>query len=227
MSIDRYRSRSPVDLWYLSLITPLSSPIGQQIFARSFHCAFDRLHPYFEAQERNYFCGVACASILLNTLSSSPKWTQSTLYSTVAQAYMLHGITLTNLSNVLRKCGLSSIIRHCEDETIEEQFRRDIKNEQNFLIVNYWRQFEGNDKNYPLRYGHFSLVAAFDEITDQVLLLDTSNAKHPQHWLGVKQLIRMMSTFDRTATMSRGYLIVNHTKNNQTNDLNSNSTSIK
>ncbi|CAF4065606.1 unnamed protein product [Adineta steineri] len=140
---------------------------------------------------------------------------------------MLHGITLTNLSNVLRKCGSSSIIRHCEDETIEEQFRRDIKNEQNFLIVNYWRQFEGNDKNYPLRYGHFSLVAAFDEITDQVLLLDTSNAKHPQHWLGVKQLIRMMSTFDRTATMSRGYLIVNHTKNNQTNDLNSNSTSIK
>ena len=202
-----HRSRSPVDLWYLSLITPLSSRTGQQIFATSLHCAFDRLFPHFELQERIYFCGVACASTLLNTLLSSPKWTQSTLHSEVAQAYILHGITLANLAHVLSICGLPTIIRYCDDEKIEERFRQDIKNQQNFVVVNYWRQFEGSDKEHPLRYGHFGLLAAFDETTDQVLLFDTSNAKHPQHWLGVKQLVRMMSTFDRTAAMSRGYLI--------------------
>ena len=147
------------------------------------------------------------ASILLNTLLSSPTWTQSTLHSRIAHAYIFHGITLTNLSHILSICGLPTIIRYCDDERIEEQFRHDVKNQQNFIVVNYWRQFEGTDKDHPLRYGHFSLVAAFDEETDQVLLFDTSNVKHPQHWLEVKQLVRMMCTFDRTAAMSRGYLI--------------------
>ena len=113
----------------------------------------------------------------------------------------------TNLAHILSICGLPTIIRYCEGERIEKQFRHDVKNQQNFIVVNYWRQFAGNDKDHSLRYGHFSLVAAFDEATDQVLLLDTSNARHLQHWLGVKQLVRMMCTFDRTASMSRGCLI--------------------
>jgi hypothetical protein len=227
MSQYHHRSRSPIDLWYLSLITPLSSPTGQQIFATSLHRIFDRLLPHFESQERPYFCGVACASILLNTLLSSPKWTQSKLYSTVAQAHMLNGITLANLSHVLTVCGLPCSIRYCENDRIEEQFRCDIKNQQNFIVVNYWRQFEGSDKDHPYRYGHFGLVAAFDEATDQVLLLDTSNARYPQHWLGVKQLIRMMCTFDRTAVMSRGYLIVVDPQENERHDFNSNFISVK
>ena len=220
MSISQHRSRSPVDLWYLSLITPLSSSTGEQIFSTSLHAAFDRLHRHFEPQERIYFCGVACASILLNTLRSSPKWTQSSLYSTVAEAYMLNGITLANLSHVLATCGLPSTIRYCEDERIEEQFRRDIRNQQNFIIVNHWRQFEGRDKGHSYRYGHFSLVAAFEEATDQVLLFDTSNVRHPQHWLGLKQLVRMMCTCDRTAAMSRGYLIVVDPEANERHDFN-------
>jgi hypothetical protein len=114
---------------------------------------------------------------------------------------------MANLSHDLSMCGRPSIIRYCEDENIEERFRHDVKNQQNFIVVNYWRQFEGSDKDHPLRYGHFALVAAFNEATDQVLLLDMSNARHPQHWLGVNQLVRMMCTFDRTAATSRGYLI--------------------
>lgn len=151
MSKYHHRSRSPLDLWYPSLITSLSSCTRQQIFATPLHCAFDRLFPHFELQERVYFWGVACASISLNTLLSSPKWTQSTLHSEVAQAYIFYGITLANLAHVLSICGLPSIIRHCEDKGIKAQFRYDVENQQNFIIVNYWRQFEGSDKDHSLR----------------------------------------------------------------------------
>ncbi|CAF1276068.1 unnamed protein product [Rotaria sordida] len=45
-----------MDLWYPSLIVPLSSSIGQEIFSRSSHVAYDRLNPHFEIEERLSFC---------------------------------------------------------------------------------------------------------------------------------------------------------------------------
>ncbi|CAF4364286.1 unnamed protein product, partial [Rotaria sp. Silwood2] len=146
------------------------------------------------------------------------KWTQSTLYSTVARAHMLNGITLANLSHVLQICGLSSIIRYCEDETIEEQFRHDLQQQDNFIIVNYWRQFQEKDKDYIYRGGHLSLIGGFNKITDYILIMDTSHTRFPHHWLPLKELIRMMSTYDSMAAMPRGYLIVSHPKQNKEND---------
>jgi hypothetical protein len=204
------RSRSPRDLWYPSLIIALSSSTGQELFSKSFHIAYDLLNPHFEPQERIFFCGVACATILLNTLLPSQKWNQSSIYSTVARSYMLNGITLANLSYVLEVCGLSSIIRYCENEFIEEQFREDLKQENHFIIVNYWRQFDGKEKDNIHCGGHFSLIGGFNETTDDVLILDTSQRKFSHHWLSLKDLVRMMCTYDRMASMARGYLCVIH-----------------
>ncbi|CAF3817185.1 unnamed protein product [Rotaria sp. Silwood1] len=218
MSKVRSRSDSPIDLWYPSLIIPLSSSSGQELFSTSLHIAYDRLNPHFEPQEQLSFCGVASASILLNTLLPFQKWTQSTLYSTVARAHMLNGITLAKLSHVLQICGLSSIIRYCEDETIEEQFRYDLQQPENFIIVNYWRQFQEKDKNYIHRGGHLSLIGGFNKKTDCVLIMDTSHTRFPHHWLSLKHLVRMMSTYDRMASMPRGYLIINYPKQSKEND---------
>jgi hypothetical protein len=202
----------PTDLWYSTVIIPLSSSLGQELFSTSFHVAYDCLNRNFEGQERLFFCGIACASILLNTLLPFQKWNQSTLYSTIAQSHMLNGITLSNLSHVLELCGLSSIIRYCENETVEEQFREDLKKQDNFVIVNYWRQYHVKEKDYIHRSGHFSLIGGFDEKTDNVLILDTSHTRFPHHWLPLEHLVRMMCTYDRMASMPRGYLIINQTK---------------
>jgi len=115
------------------LIIPLSSSAGKKLFSTSYHKCYDCLNPNFEPQEQVFFCGVACASILQNTLlPSEQKWNQSNIYSTVAKAHMSNGIILSELATVLKICGLSSIIRYCEDQTIEERFRKDLK-EQNIL----------------------------------------------------------------------------------------------
>ncbi|CAF1400830.1 unnamed protein product [Rotaria sordida] len=218
MSKSYSRSGLPIDLWYSSLIIPLSSSAGQELFSTSSHIAYDHLNPHFEPQEHLSFCGIASASILLNTLLPFQKWTQSTLYSTVARTHMLSGITLAKLSHVLQICGLSSTIRYCEDETIEEQFRHDLQQQENFIIVNYWRQFQEKDKDYIYQGGHLSLIGGFNQRTDYVLIMDTSHTRFPHHWLPLKQLVRMMSTYDSMAAMPRGYLIVSHPKQSKAND---------
>jgi len=201
----------PIDLWYSSLIIPLSSPVGENLFSTSYHESYDCLNPNFEPQEEIYFCGIACASILLNSLlPSEQKWNQSNIYSTVAKTHMSNGIILSKLSTVLKICGLSSIIRYCEDETIEEEFRRDLKEQKYLIVINYWRQFKEKDNDYIHRYGHFSLIGGFNEKTDHVLILDTNSRRFPHHWLSLKDLVRMMCTYDRISSMTRGYLCVMH-----------------
>lgn len=214
------RSRSPPDLWYSSVIIPLSTSVGQELFSTSFHVAYDCLNPNFEGQEHLSFCGIACVSILLNTLLPFQNWTQSMIYSTIAKSYMSNGITLSNLSHVLEICGLQPRIRFCENESIEEQFREDLKKPDNFVIVNYWRQYYVEDKNYIHRSGHFILIGAWDEKTDNLLILDPNHTRFPHHWIPLKDLVRMMCTYDKTASMPRGYLIINHPKNDKENNQN-------
>ncbi|CAF3866234.1 unnamed protein product [Rotaria magnacalcarata] len=96
-----------MDIWYASVITPLSSIIGQDTFYRSSHLACDRLYPNFEEQEHLSFCGITCASILLKTLRHYLNWSQTVIYSSVAQNHMSNGINLDKLSDVLERCDFN------------------------------------------------------------------------------------------------------------------------
>ncbi|CAF1638986.1 unnamed protein product [Adineta ricciae] len=206
------RTDLPIDLYYTSIIIPLDSPLGQEIFSESFHSSYDNLHRNFQYQEHLSFCGLACISTVLNTISSNEKSNQQTIYSTIAKDFMFNGITLTNLSNVLKHYGISSQIKYAQEKKIEEEFRRDLNREDIFLIVNYWRQYHMKENNYLHQSGHFCLIGGFNPITDHVLLLDPNNRRFSHHWLSIKHLIQMISTYDQMASMSRGYLIVNRQK---------------
>ncbi|CAF1259048.1 unnamed protein product [Adineta ricciae] len=206
------RTDLPIDLYYTSIIIPLDSPIGQEIFSKSFHSSYDNLHENFQYQEHLSFCGIACISTLLNTILSNEKSNQQMIYSTIAKDFMFNGITLTNLSNVLKYYGISSQIKYSQDKKIEEEFRRDLNREDIFLIVNYWRQYHIKENDYLHQSGHFCLIGGFNSITDHVLLLDPNNKRFPHHWLSIKHLIQMISTYDQMASMSRGYLIINRQK---------------
>lgn len=59
---------------FSSLIIPLSSSVSEKLFPTSCHKSYDCLNPNFEPQEQLSYFGVACATILLNTLlPSQPK----------------------------------------------------------------------------------------------------------------------------------------------------------
>lgn len=214
MSKINSQSAYPTDLWYSSIIIPLLSSDGEKLFLRSYHKSYDLLNSHFQSQEQISYCGIACVSTLLNYFLPSEKWNQSNIYSNIARDHMLNGITLSKLSYVIEMCGLSSRIEYCHDETIEEQFREDLKQEKSFIIVNYWRQSKEKDNDYVHRYGHFSLIGGYNPITDDVLILDTNSKRFPHHWLLLKQLIRMMCTYDRMSLMPRGYLNVTHKNQN-------------
>jgi hypothetical protein len=202
------RNRFPTDLWYSSILIPLFSPVGEELFSSSYHKSYDYLNPNFEGQEHLSYCGIACACILLKSLLPSQKWNQSTISSNVA--YTSNGIILSKLSHILEVYGLYSQIRYCENETIEEQFRNDLKEEKSFIIVNYWRQFKDKDTGHTHRYGHFSLIGGYNPLTDHVLILDPNVKRFPHHWLLLKDLVRMMCTYDSMSSRNRGYLLVNH-----------------
>ncbi len=82
------RDRFPTDLWYSSILIPLSSPVGEELFSKSLHRAYDYLNPHFEGQEQLSYCGMACACILLKSLIPSQKWSQSKISSDILQSQM-------------------------------------------------------------------------------------------------------------------------------------------
>ncbi|UJR35115.1 hypothetical protein I4U23_027886 [Adineta vaga] len=217
MDANTFKTQIPTDLWYPSVIIPLSSSSGEEFFSQSFHIAYDYLNSYFEYQEHLSFCGIACISTLLKTLLPIQKWNQSLIYSTIAKDYMSNGITLINLAKILHLCGISSQIHYCQNYSYEKIFREDLLNENNFIIINYWRQYYIRDKDYIHQSGHFALIGGFNPKTDHVLILDPNNIRFPHHWLSLKDLVRMMCTEDKMASESRGYLIINHSKINKEN----------
>ena len=209
MSEKEQGTSSPDDLWYPSLIISLNSRYGQHLLSSSSSSfAYKRLLSHFEPQQRSDFCGIASGVILLKRLQPKYKWTQSNLHATIAPTSKSGGMTLPQLSDMLEKCDVSSIIRYCHDEKIEEQFRRDMKEAQNLVIVNYWRQYEEGENNEIQRSGHFSPIGAFHEKTDRVLIMDTYQPHFPHHWVKVKELMRMMRAKDEEENAPRGYLIV-------------------
>ena len=56
--------------------------------------------------------------------------------------------------------------------------------------------------------GHYSPVAAYDEVADMVLILDVARFKYPPYWVPVKDLFVAMTTRDPVTNKSRGFFVV-------------------
>jgi len=67
--------------------------------------------------------------------------------------------------------------------------------------VNFQRQVLGQNKG-----AHISPLAAYDSVTDSVLLLDVNSTEHTWAWIPVNQLINAMRTKDTKE--NRGYLVI-------------------
>jgi hypothetical protein len=56
--------------------------------------------------------------------------------------------------------------------------------------------------------GHFSPVAAYDEESDKLLILDTARFKYGAHWVALPLMFEAMLTDDPTTSKSRGYVLL-------------------
>lgn len=75
-----------------------------------------------------------------------------------------------------------------------------------YLVVSYSRKVLGQTGS-----GHFSPIAAYDEASDSVLILDTARFKYGAHWASLPLVFQAMIPKDPDTGKSRGYILLSDT----------------
>jgi hypothetical protein len=188
-----------------------TSPEGQaRLNSAQASSDYESLAESFQAQSLASYCGVASSVSVLNALGANTS--QFNFFTDEASqirsqfAVMLGGMALPELAGLLNAYGLRVSVKHINEVSITE-FRSAVKanltNENDYLLVNYQRQGLGQG-----RVGHISPLAAYDEQTDSVLIMDTAAHKYPPTWAPLEALYSSMQTIDSATDKMRGYVEV-------------------
>ncbi|MEH1963626.1 MAG: phytochelatin synthase family protein [Nostoc sp.] len=214
----------------LSQTLPLSSnlvgfntPEGEKLLVESKSKEdFFPLIMQFTTQNNQAYCGVASMVMVLNSLQiPAPEalqykpyrvFTQENFFNNNAKKVLTpevvsqQGMTLDQLGKLLASYDLKVNVYHAADTSLE-QFRKqaaeNLKQPQNFILVNYLRKEIGEEKG-----GHISPLAAYNEQTDRFLILDVSRYKYPPVWVKTANLWKAMLTNDPSSNKSRGFVFI-------------------
>ncbi|WP_226623290.1 phytochelatin synthase family protein [Alloyangia pacifica] len=180
------------------------------------------LASYLEYEQILTFCGPASVAAVANSLDvSRPSpdrlypwtlFTQDTLFNAANQelkpyAQVEHeGLTLAELDTFIENLGMTAE-HHFADETPVDALRAALKTTLSDrgarFIANYSRKALPQEGD-----GHISPVAAYDEDTDSVLILDVAKYKYPPVWVTVETLHAGMMMTDSGSNRSRGFVVV-------------------
>ncbi|BAZ52398.1 phytochelatin synthase [Nostoc sp. NIES-4103] len=184
---------------------------------------FFPLSMQFVTQSNQAYCGVASIVMVLNSLGiSAPEapqykpyrvFTQDNFFSNentqkvlTSEVVSRQGMTLEQLGNLIASYDVKVNVYHAANSSLE-QFRRqaseNLKQSQNFVLVNYLRKEIGQEKG-----GHISPLAAYNEKTDRFLILDVSRYKYPPVWVKTTDLWKAMLTIDPASNKSRGFVFI-------------------
>jgi glutathione gamma-glutamylcysteinyltransferase len=96
----------------------------------------------------------------------------------------------------------------CDDGTLtsdNENFDSTDDLLSKLLVVSYSRQVLGQTGS-----GHFSPIAAYDAVTDSVLILDTARFKYGAHWIALPLLYEALRPVDSATGETRGYVMMTY-----------------
>ena len=192
----------------------LDSAAGQKLLARAEATAdFDSLMTHFVPQTRRAFCGVASALTRLNAARTTPTpMDQSRLFD--SPGVRMHplkvsviGMSLDDFAALLRAHGARVSVTYASASSVDEfrdAVRANLANEGDYLLVNYQRSELGQA---PM--GHISPIAAYDETSDRVLVLDVAAHKYPPTWVETEAMWKAMrAPLNPDTTITRGYLVM-------------------
>jgi len=118
------------------------------------------------------------------------------------------GISLSNLHDILKnvyKVKVQMVYANKDNAKSVNKFRQDLKevlsDNKNFIIANFDGKVLGSNTG-----GHMSPLAAYDQETDSVLILDVALHKDLWYFVPLSKLYEAMNSKD--ADHYRGYLIV-------------------
>ncbi|WP_414753910.1 phytochelatin synthase family protein [Anabaena sp. CCY 9910] len=184
---------------------------------------FFHLSMQFVTQVNQAYCGVASIIMVLNSLRiNAPETSQYSPYRVFTQDNFFsnektkaviapevvarQGMTLDELGGLIASYGVEVKVNHASNTNIEEfrkQVAENLKQDGNFVIVNYLRKEIGQERG-----GHISPLAAYNEQTDRFLIMDVSRYKYPPVWVKTTDLWKAMNTVDSVSQKTRGFVLV-------------------
>ncbi len=186
-----------------------NSIAGEQLLSNNpFTADYDDLSRSFESQSRAAYCGVASSVIVLNALRHGAALTQSSVFPNTSTELRttFGGMTLAQLAELLRANGANATVTYASDSNIDAfraTVRQNLQTSGDFMLVNYERAALGQNKS-----GHISPLAAYDEQTDRLLILDVATYKYPSVWVATADLWNAMNTVDPASNRTRGFVTV-------------------
>lgn len=195
----------------------LESPVGKEILSSSqIKQDYMLLVNYLETQKRPAYCGVATGVTVLNALGEGEntykRLDQESFFSDTASRvrspYLVtfFGMSLDELAALLQSHNRNVEIYYTSNTTLEQfrtQAKANLKNDRDFIIVNYNRSQIGQKGG-----GHISPIAAYSEKMDKFLIMDVSTYKYPSVWVSTSTLWAAMNTTSPISNKTRGYLVV-------------------
>jgi len=116
-----------------------------------------------------------------------------------------YGIQLQQYADMLKTYNLKVETRIVGDDantdSIKGEIIQNLKQEGNYVLVNYARSALGQKGG-----GHISPLAAYDDRSDAVLIMDVNSSHQPWVWVRLDDLIKAMKTYDTVS--NRGYLLL-------------------
>jgi hypothetical protein len=181
-----------------------------------------QLSPTFAMQNTQSYCSVASAITVLNAMpikkpvdpayapyayfSQNNYFTPEVTKIISPQTVLAMGMTRDQMAATLTLHGVKvkSIAGDTlNDEGLRTLLQKALGDDGQFVLVNYFRANLGQ-----VGGGHWSVLAAYDAQTDNVLILDVAKYKYPPVWVNISTLQQAIATLDTTSNKARGLVIV-------------------
>lgn len=199
------------------------SAAGKTLRARmSSDADYWQLAPNFATQITQSYCSVASAVTVLNAMPI-PKpvdpayapyayFTQSNFFTPEVekiispQTVLAMGMTREEMAETLSRQGVSA--RSVPGDTLDDEglrrlLKKTLGDDGQFVLANYYRASLGQ-----VGGGHWSALAAYDALSDSVLILDVAKYKYTPAWVGISTLRKAIATMDTTSDKPRGLVVV-------------------
>jgi len=178
-----------------------------KLSTKPYYADYMALNAHFEGQIYRSYCGVASSVAVLKALGHDVS--QKTFFDNgktndLRSFYKVFftGMSLADLDGLLRSYGVSTRLHYASDININEFrgiLKNNMKNPKNYMLVNYLRASLGQGG-----IGHISPIGAYDELTDEVLIMDVTTYNYPSVWVKLTLLFNAMNTPD--AEYTRGFV---------------------
>lgn len=184
--------------------------------------AFFAMQPYVETQQNLAFCGPASIVAVMNSLGTPRPvenrlypyrfYTQDNIFNADTQRVKsfvmvsVRGMTLADMANFFQALGVKATAYYADAmdaEKLRKLLKTALADSNQRVVVNFQRKALEQEGG-----GHQSPLAAYDEASDSVLMLDVAKFKYPPSWISVTELLAAMQGIDPDSGKSRGLVVV-------------------